>query len=213
MNDICFVFYFYFMDKFSKALSCTRMQISYDGLTIKLATPGLASGFGEMLIDSLNNNTIYTWKFQVIESNLFYAIGITSGFNNSGILYRAYRTAKDMSFDNFKYSHLYNGSIGALSRNIKGDGKVEVTQSNRRSRWKNGDIVKMTFDSGKKCLWYKINGKKRGTQSEFNNTSDITIAFSDIETRVDIKYRMAFACILKNDSIKILSFKMKKPAP
>lgn len=204
INHICFAFYFYAIDKFNKEISSDEMVISEDGSTIEHLCR-LVSAFGEELIESVNNDTIYIWTFKVIQSTLFYAIGITSGFNESGKL------GKDERFDHHKYSYLYNGFNGALSRRTEA-GHVG-NYDNTGPRLEANDIVEMKFDVGKGYLSYKINevplkiSVKDGFRYKFSD--DPEIAFDSVEKGEEIKYRMAFSCYGDNDSIKILSFELK----
>ena len=75
---------------------------------------------------------------------------------------------------------------------------------------KAGDIVKMIYDTGKRCLSYKINGKHLGIVAEkFNKSRNAKIAADCIEKAKDIQYRMVWKCNAMSDCLQILSFEMK----
>ena len=101
----------------------------------------------------MNNDSIYIWKFQLIKTTFFYAIGITSAYNERD------ESRDNTTFDSCKYSYQYNGYNGAVSRNI--DGWEDDSNSQNGPVLEKDDIVEMTFNVGTGCLLYKINDKWR----------------------------------------------------
>ena len=70
-------------DTFSKTISGALLyELSDDCRTItKLQEHGrntFASIFGEQLIESMDNNTVYSWTFKITECSLYFAMGISA---------------------------------------------------------------------------------------------------------------------------------------
>ena len=218
ISTICLDLY-YAIDRFSKDLGGTRMEISDDAFSVKHIGSSTASSFGETLIDSINNNTIYKWKFKVTKATLFYGIGITSAFehvhirnNHNG---KTYLKCRDTLFGHFKYSYFYNGFNGAILKHI--DDSLTLHNHNGTKiqgmgpTIKTNDIVEMIFDAGKGHLSFVVNDEVvLGNEQYDGITSSIaTVLLDDIHKEEDVKYRMAVSFVGKGDGIEILSFTME----
>ena len=199
INGICLEFYFEQMDRFCKKISKSPGEISADGLSVQINGMKFMSSFGEQEIESMNNDTIYNWKFQVIKKTHFYGIGIISRFN-VGAWWMSGFQEEDINI------YFYNGFNGAISRTLSG--RRQEVQYNFALKLKTNDIIEMIFDAGKGRLEYKINNRKTGLRTNKFSTFDDSVAFDHIEKGENIKYRMVVS-FRNGDGIKILSFSMK----
>ena len=177
------------MDKFSKTISLPAMTISNYGLVAKLTRSGnwTCTAFGEQRIPSVNNDSIYVWRFQMIQRTKFFAIGISS-------LSESWENKEKKGFYKCKYSYYYNGYNGRLMKDvgneafyIRGIKSLPVLQKD--------DILEMTFNPKHGCLSYKVDG---------SNT-----AYYDIRRTQHIEYRMVWSCVTCGDAIRILSFEIQ----
>ena len=208
INDICLHYFYDCRDTFCAELAGFCMEISEDGSMVTY-NPGQEEDgqtiFGEKEIESLNDEYVYIWKFKIIKRTMLMMVGLSSAgeiddLNSFNVRY----------FEGFPYSYSYNGFNGGLTKNDDVNNGRESTQWNYGPKWHKGDIIEMVFDAKKRWLWYLINGKEVGEESKFNSSNDAKVAFSDIAMGKDIKYRMAVAIRKRGDSIRIVSFSVKK---
>ena len=208
IKDIFFDYFYDCRDTFCAELAGVGMEISEDGSMVTYNPDEDEYGqsiFGEQEIDSLNNDYIYVWKFEIIERTMLMMVGLSSAADVH--LENPYSLTY---FESHPYSYLCNGFNGGLSKNDDQVGDKERIQWNYAPKLRKGDIIEMVFDTRTKWLWYLINGKEIREESEFNSSNDTKVAFSDIATGKDIKYRMAVAIRKKGNSIRIHSFSVKK---
>ena len=207
INNICLYFFFYSMDKFCAELSGVDFEISQDGYHViynRRPSKGVQSIFGEEEIESLDNDIIYIWTFEVIQSTKFFPVGLSSAYIEH------LDKCKQTWFGQYQNSYYYNGYNGGLTRNQQPDGRDECNQWEYGPKLHAKDIIEMTFDAGKGCLTYRVNGAYMAVKSKYNSSDDVNVAFSNIVKGKDVKYRMAVALLALKDSIKINSFEMKQ---
>ena len=141
INAIC-IDYLYQppFDRFSNITDGAKeYTVSQDGFTAILEGSGhLPSLFGEKVIESINNDIIYSWTFRLLAMNMYIGIGLASCLKSD--------------FDRYAGNYALNCSRGALLCN--GQGYTEYCQA-----LKSNDIVKMVFDVGKGHLSYIVNDK------------------------------------------------------
>ena len=199
INNICFNFFFYVMDKFCVKLSGANMKISEDRYRATFQPDssghsGAQSLFGDKEIESMDNDFVYIWKLQIINRIGFFAVGLTSAFIH-----------KTSSFSDYPNSYYFNAGFGSLARNHLDDGE-DIVQWQYAPALKSNDIIEIHFDVGRGYISYCINGQKIDKKSTFNLSQEENVAFSDIVKRTDIKYRMGLCFNAVGASIKILSF-------
>lgn len=194
------MFFFCTTDRFCKDKCSKAFTISDDGQKVHYKEDKsdplrrwTASVFGEQVIDSMNINMIYIWKFKIIQLSGYYIIGISSAFDNPD--------AVNTSFGLLKYCYSY-GNHGELCRNVD---EWEKQVATTRVKLKENDILEMTLDQSENTLSYKINEKPA-----LNYFTRSPVAFDDIAIGSDIKYRMAFSCHSPGDAIELLSFECKE---
>ena len=177
-------------DRFSKTISGASLyEISEDGLNvIKLQENGnttFPSIFGEKLIESMDNNTIYSWTFRITKSTLYFAIGISSQFVPD------YGIAKD--------TYIYNGCAGCL-RCHGGDRMWDYGPE-----FEAGDKVEMIFDAGIGHLSFIINDKPITKKSVYSFSDAKGVAFG-VTKGQDLKYRMGVSVSAAGDGCQLIAF-------
>ena len=192
INEICIDYFYEEWDRFcTKLLSYKNVIISDDGMTLKRDPSkswGYESVFGEQLIESINNDMIYSWTFKILSRNSYLPIGIATEFKESG------------DFGDWDNSYFYN----TLNGNIRN--ASHQWHTNYGKQLNSGDTIKMVFNVKKGYLSYIVNGEVIKTKSEFNHSENDGIAFSKIEKAKDLKYRMAVTMYSSNNSITIIDF-------
>ena len=197
INAIC-VEYFYLppFDRFSDVMcGAAGYAISDDGFTATLEDEEMTgcSIFGENSIDSMDNNTIYSWKFRIIKQEMYLGIGIAAKFEDVD------------DFECHENNYAYNCSVGSLKCN------------GMRSQFDYGpelspnDEIEMVFDVGQGHLSYIVNDKPINTVSHHNTSGIKGIACSDIKKSKDLKYRMGVCVYHKGDGAELMSFTQRNP--
>ena len=167
------------------------------------------SALGEIEIESMGNNTIYTWILDVSMDHNGFAVGLAYAFDRD--------ESKEIDITTYS-NHAYNyHARGFLSKSFeRPDGWVVADKLLGYGPKLKKDRIEMIFDAGKGHLSYRINGKKLTSmkKSRFNRSTDGNVAFSDMKKGNDIKYRMSILFYrgidtIREGSIKIVSFSMK----
>lgn len=186
IKAICVNYFHPSYDRFLTELDgADAYNISDDGLTAKKKQKcsDFPSLFGEILIESMNNDAIYSWRFKVIKKTLYYGIGISAIFK------------KD--FEMYPDSYSYNAFNGCIRK----EGNAGYSYGLGLSK---DDEIEMIFDVGKGYLSFVINDKQM-KGSVYNSTNIEGIGFSGIRKAEDLKYRMAI-CFKGSDCIQIIDF-------
>ena len=193
INAICMDYFHEPTDRFSKTISgASCYDISDDGLTaIKINDKSFGqedfpSIFGEKLIESMDNNTIYSWTFKMIKVISFFCIGISAKF------------VTDYSIE--KDSYIYNGCVGCL-RCHGGD-----RMWNYGPDIKADDKIEMIYDAGKGYLSFIINDKPIKMKSVHNSSDVEGVAFV-VKKGPDLKYRMGVSVSDASVGLQLIGFK------
>lgn len=195
INAMCMEYFYQPSDKFSMTIAdANYFDISDDCLSATKCGKGKTiypSIFGEQLIESMDNNSIYSWTFEILHISVYFAIGISSKFvADYGI---------------FKDTYIYNGYSGSLRR----DGGQRIWDYG--PRWKDGDKIQMIFDVGEGHLSFIVNDQPIVNTSDHNKSGIEGVAFGDVKKSKEVKYRMGFSTNTNGDGCRLIDFTQTHP--
>ena len=191
-----------FPERYPKCLS-----FSDDGLIVTKNTSRhhIPSMYGVQLIDSMNNDNMYSWKFDIKDhkSTMHIMVGIV-GINT---------LSQDPNNYLFKYDYEYcylgwSASLKIFERDSRLRKDRDYKLHEKYARYvKNVDEIEMILDMKRANLSFKLNGLIIISESDLNNSGILGIGFSNIKKIDGLKYRMrvSFASWLP-DRVKLVSF-------
>ena len=157
---ICLDYFYESWDRFSSqvlGLEGTGIVLSEDQLSVTKTTTqlGFCSVFGESLIESMDNDIIYSWTFKIHQQNGYFPIGITTKFVHD--------------FGVFGGCYIYNCYSGSIM------GTDQAWQGQYGPKLKADDRVKMVLNMHKGHLSYFINDKPVNNESKFNQSDMVQL--------------------------------------
>ena len=183
-------------DTFSSKKSSKLVRISEDGLTYSQVDDNGDDGdqqcvFGQELIESMDNNFVYSWTLKITNRDPIYycPIGITPDYEYD-------RNGNGETFDCINTSYSYNAYNGFISTSHGGPTYVTEQQEGYRKLAKN-DTLTITLDMNKGHLTFKA-------IKDNKNPKSVTIG--NFVKMKDLKYRLAIMSAIAGDSMQIVSF-------